>query len=187
MAKDSTELLVALDGTIWVGTARTATPSAVSGDLSGSGFTDLGYLDPDSPAEFTLSRETEDIYGWPSLDPLRTLTTAFPKTIKVTFIQANWDVLSTVFGEGTVDDNTTYYTWHVPDDAGEVALALDMSDNQDWRIYINRCKIQGDITWPVSNKEAARFEAEFKILTPADASAALKILTDEPSFSAIAV
>lgn len=115
MAQDTSEVRVALTGHIFFALSGVTDPTtfSVAGALAG-GFVELGFTTEDGVA-FSIGKETEDLMGWQSNDPLRTLITSEPKSAKYTLRQLNQDNWRTTFGGTFTDEGGGTTLWEPTD------------------------------------------------------------------------
>ena len=124
MTQDANELFVAGNGHIYLAPYGTTMPNDID-DALDSAFQEFGYTTEDG---FRLSaeRESTDIFGWQSINKLRSVQTSFSVTISLDFLQSNEDIFQLYFGGGSFAG--TVYT---PPAAGEIderSLVADVVD-----------------------------------------------------------
>jgi hypothetical protein len=96
------EVTVAGFQRILVAPIGTDTPDDITDDPS-SDWVDLGYTTEDGIA-FSFGLDTDDLMTSQSLDPIRKLTTARPKTVTASLRQLNRETLALALGGGTFQD-----------------------------------------------------------------------------------
>jgi len=96
MAKDTTEVRVAVDGVVASGlTTATAPTDAVT--ALPTGFNDLGYVSEDGVTE-SHSQSIEKIKAWQKSSVVRSTVTEGESTFGLTLIQTNADTLAEYYG-----------------------------------------------------------------------------------------
>lgn len=189
MAKNASQVRVALTGSIWFTTNLSAT---IPADLAAppADFIDLGYTTDDG-VTFTLSRETEDITGWQTADILRKLVTAEPKMAKFTLHQVNRDTWLAAVG-GTVTQ-TRAVNGAIPavnrwePTAGvlpEGILLIDFVDNTiNYRFGFRRAQQGGEIEFALVRGDSMQLPLEWTALQPTSGTSFF-MDTDDVAFAA---
>ena len=189
MAKNATQVRVALTGSVWFSTNLAAT---IPGDLAATpaDFVDLGYTTEDG-VTFTLSRETEDITGWQTADILRKLVTSEPKSAKFTLHQVNRDTWLAAAG-GTITQTRAVngaipavYRWEPT--AGQVVegiLLVDFVDGvNNYRFGFRRASQTGEIEFALVRGDSMQLPLEWTALSPTSGTSFF-MDTDDVSFAA---
>lgn len=187
MAKDATRVRVALTGSIWVADEGTTIPADVE-KAPGAGFTDLGYTSEDG-VTFTIGRETTDIAGWQTRDPLRRLLTAEPKTVAFTLRQLERATLLSTLG-GTVTETGTgtgLYRWE-PDE-GEIPTKVLLIDFEDgdyrYRFGFRRAQNLAAVEMQLVGNAAVDLPNEWSALAAGGTTKSWFIDTNDPAFAAV--
>lgn len=187
MAKNATQVRVALTGTVWFNTDLNA---VIPDDLDAppAGYLDLGYTTDDG-VTFTLGKETEDIMGWQTSDVLRKLVTSEPKSAAFTLRQLSRDTwLATAGGALTLTkaaagQDPAVYRWEPT--AGEVVEGVLLIDFEDeginYRFGFRRAQQTAEIEFALVRGDAVNLPNEWTALTPAS-GAAFFMDTDDPAF-----
>lgn len=165
MALDPTEIVVAGDGRIYVAPVGTAEPADIDTAPSAT-WIDLGYTTEDG-VEFTFDRETTEIMGWQSRDPLRTIATAEPKMIKFTMLQLNKDTWKFALGGGTTSGSLGLYLYEPPTPGAvdERAMIVELWDGATkWRFISRRGMQSSATTFSGVRDDATSLPIEYKVL-----------------------
>lgn len=127
MAKDITEVRVAVDGVVSTAAFGAAAPtSAVS--VLGVGWTDLGYVSEDGVTE-TTEQSTSVLRAWQRAKKVRTLIEEGSVQYQATLIQTNAETVALYYG-GTVEEDGSI----IIDPSRErpvIALTLDVIDGDE--------------------------------------------------------
>jgi len=115
MANDTTKVRVALTGTCWVADIGATVPADITVAPNAS-WLDLGYTTEDG-VTISIEQTTDDLNGWQSLEPLRTLVTAEPKGFNFTLRQLEKQSFTLAFGGTVTTIAANNYKW-VPPAAG---------------------------------------------------------------------
>lgn len=106
MAKDNTEVRVAVDGVVASGlTSATAPVDAAAAFSALTGFTDLGYVSEDGVTEAN-SQTVEKIKAWQKSAVVRSSVTEGETTYAFTLIQTNADTLAEYYGAAVASDGS---------------------------------------------------------------------------------
>lgn len=133
MALDSSNVRVAVTGTISVGDDTATAPTDADTAL-GSGWTDLGYASEDGVTE-TRDRSTETIRGWQNGDVLREVVTEASVSLSFTLVETKAETIALYYGgEVQADGSITI----VPSKTGgRRQFNLDIVDGDEFvRAYI---------------------------------------------------
>lgn len=183
MANDPTQVIVAGDATLYVATAGTALAVPAGLAAPGTAWLDAGYLHEDG-ATFTLSRTTEDINVWQDQDPVRTIITAFTKSIATTLRQWNPTNIKFALGGGSVVLGGTAafgtYFYPAPDENTAWAVILDTKDGgYTTRFYYPRVQIGGDLEVALGRTDSMNLPINMRTLSAATKP---EIRSNLPSF-----
>lgn len=93
MAVESGAVLAGVGGTslCWVAPVGTAAPTDATTEL-GTGWVDLGWVSQDG-LELAVDEDTNEIFGFGSLQKIRTLITSSNQSVSVSFLESNQRVL----------------------------------------------------------------------------------------------
>lgn len=176
------EVRVALTGHIYYAPLGSDIPADLTAPVGGI---DLGYTTEEG-VSFTFSKETEDIMGWQSMDPLRKLITAAPKSCNFTLRQLSRDTwLSTMGGEVT-DGGAGVYRWE-PDDSKQVegVIIVDFEDNDiGYRFGFRRAAQSGEVEFSLVRTDAVNLPNTWTALATKDGSKSFFMDTNDPAFAA---
>lgn len=180
------EVRVALTGHIYYVPLDTPLPTDLT-EPTGEGVVDLGYTTPEG-VSFAFSKETEDLMGWQSMDPLRRLVTAEPKSVSFTLRQLSRDTWLSTMG-GTVTDNAGTYLWE-PDESKQVeaGIIVDFEDNGiNYRFGFRRAAQSAQVEFSLVRTDAVNLPNEWTALATKDGSKSFFMATDDPAFAATPV
>lgn len=183
--QDATKVRVALTGHIWVGDESLTIPPDVETDPTGAD--DLGYTSEDG-VTFTIGREVEDIPGWQSMEPLRRIVTAEPKTAAFTLRQTERATILNSLG-GTITETVAgsgLFRWE-PDE-GNIpvkVLLIDFIDGDvKYRFGFRRAQQLGEIETNFVRNAAVDWPNEWSCLAGPAGLKAWFIDTNDPAFEA---
>lgn len=190
MAKTATNVRVALTGSVYVAPEGTTFPDTIS-EEPGSEFAELGYTTEDG-VTFSVERNTEDIMGWQSTEPLRTIVTSEPKMATFVLRQletATW--LAAFGGEITEPDdvgNPGEFLWTPPAPGTLLTQALIVEFNDvgasgdiDYRFLFYRALRQGTSEAQLVRTDAVNLPIEYGML--ADEPRTWEVQTNDPEFA----
>lgn len=133
MALDPDQLVVAGSGRVYTGTPGVSTvPANVSAaiDIAGvDGWVELGYTS-EAGVSFSFGRDTTEIKGWQSRNPLRQVVTGTPSSFSCELLQINHATLRLALGGGSVTGNSPnfQYTPPMPGERDERAFIVEGYD-----------------------------------------------------------
>ena len=104
MAKDNTEVRVAVDGVVASAPTATTAPTDAVTALP-TGFIDLGYVSEDGVTEAN-SQTVEKIKAWQKSAVVRSTVTEGETTYKLALIQTNADTLAEYYGAAVATDGS---------------------------------------------------------------------------------
>jgi hypothetical protein len=187
-ANDSTQLVVAGNGAIFVAPLETPLPTDVTGSLD-TAFVELGYATEEG-VTLTCTPDIKDFGAWQSLQAIRRIRNA--QEIEAAFELQQWnsDTVQFAFGGGEITEPSTgVFRYEFPeagDALDERAMVIDAQDgDRNIRFVFPR----GNVTEAVSSKFQATDRAilpiGFKMLKPTDGSPTAAVLFDDDlAFSA---
>lgn len=183
MALDASQVRVALTGHVFFGADVTTDPTGFSTNGALTGFKELGYTTEDG-VTFTIGKETEDIMGWQSSDPLRVVVTAEPKSAAFTLRQLNKDNWATTFGgtfttEGIAPDQTVLWEPGLAEIV-EGFLVIEFEDGDDkYQIGFRRAQAAAEIEFSFVRSDSVNLPQEMRALAPADGGRPWFMRTDD--------
>lgn len=174
------EVRVALTGHIYFLPLGTEVPP----DLKvPQGAVDLGYTTEEGVA-FSIEKDTEDIGGWQSKDPLRRLVTSEPKSCSFTLRQLSRDTwLSTMGGE--VQKHGDVFRWE-PDEGKQVegVILVDFIDNGiTYRFGFRRAAQSAAVEFTLERNDAVNLPNEWTALATKDGSKPFFMDTNDEAFA----
>jgi hypothetical protein len=188
MAFDSTEVLVAGSATLYLATQGATVPTGLAAPGTAE-WTNVGYVTDDG-ATFTLSRQTNEIHVWQSLDPIRVITTSFTKSVSMTLRQFEPTAVKYALGGGTstlgtgTSGGTAYgtYTYPAASENPTRAAILDCIDGSyTVRFYWPSMTVQGDVTVPLNRSDSMTLPISLTSLT---SSSQPTIISNAPGWTA---
>ncbi|MCK9629290.1 MAG: hypothetical protein M0R37_11965 [Bacteroidales bacterium] len=180
--KDATRVRVALTGSIWVADEGATIPGTVE-DVPGPEFADLGYTSEDG-VTFTIGRETTDIPGWQSLEPLRRLVTATPTAAAFVLRQLERATLLNSLGGTITPTGTGLFRWE-PDETNlpVKVLLIDFVDGDfSYRFGFRRAQNLAEVEIQLVNNAAIDLPNEWSALAAGGETKAWFIDTNDPSW-----
>lgn len=162
--QDVTKVRVALTGKVWVADLGATVPADINAAPNAS-WTDLGYTTEDG-ITFSLEQQTQDIPGWQSLEPLRIIVTAEPKSFAFTLRQLEKATWTTTFG-GSVTGSAGNWTWSPPSPGVQTQkmYLLEFEDGSlDYRFIYRNCQQQGAREMVFNRSDAVNLPLEYRVL-----------------------
>jgi hypothetical protein len=192
MAKDAGQIHVALDANIYVALEGADEPDNTwdftTDSMEDLGWTELGWNTKDG-VTLTFSRTTSNVEGQGSLDPLRVLVTAAPKSLAFTLEELSLAAWSFATGGASSSEIATGLYEVLPNPPSQLderALAALFTDGDEHVLAIyRRGEVTGDTSIPFTDGNAALMPVTFTVLTPADQSEAYRTLTDIEAFAPV--
>lgn len=133
MALTSSEVRVAVTGTVGVGPTSVTPPTSADGTVTG--INDLGYVSSDGITE-TRDRSTNKITAWQNADTVREVVTDSTLTLKFVMIQTNKDTIELYYGSA-VDTSDGSVAIIPAQTGGRKSFVFDIVDDDDFiRIYV---------------------------------------------------
>ncbi len=184
MAIDADEVRVAVTGHVWVGDVGATEPTDISTPF-GATWTDLGFTTEDGVV-FTMGKTTDDIMGWQSSDPLRTLVTATTRTLAYELMQMDAETFLLAMGGGTLTGSLQKYAYEPP--AAEVvderAMGVEFADGTlQYRWIFRRCLISEDVETKLAKASAVSFPITQKVLAAPGAAKPFLFQTNDDAFT----
>jgi hypothetical protein len=158
------EIVVAGMQRIYVGPVGSDLPDSIEDEPDG--FYDLGYTTEDGLA-VSFGKDTDDLQSSQSLDPVRKLVTAAPKTVTASLRQFNAETLTLALGGGTVDGDDDAWTFEPapPSFIDERALIIEGEDGDvKLRIMYARAMVSEAVEFTLVNTAGLVFPLTFAIL-----------------------
>lgn len=117
MALDPDQLVVTGSGRVYAGTVGVSTiPTNVSAaiDVAGTdGWVELGYTS-EAGVSFSFGRDSKEIKGWQSRNPLRQVVTGTPSSFKCELLQWNHATLRLALGGGSITGSNPNFVYTPP-------------------------------------------------------------------------
>lgn len=185
---DSTEIVVASNGQVYVAPVGTPLPADESVALN-SAFVGLGYITEDG-ATISVSPEIQDYMAWQSRQPIRREMTAQEASVSFGLQQWNEDTVPLAFGGGSVVlVSAGHYRYNLPDETqalDERALILESNDgSKKMRWVFPRGTVTEAVETQYQRGATALLPITFKPLAPsAGGSPGYFLTNDAASFAA---
>jgi hypothetical protein len=158
------EIVVAGMQRIYVAPVGTTPPDEIDDDPDG--FYDLGYTTEDGLA-VSFGKDTDDLQSSQSLDPVRKLVTAAPKTVTASLRQFNAETLTLALGGGKVEGDDDSWTFEPapPSFIDERALIIEGEDGDvRLRIIYFRVMVSEAVEFTLVNTAGLVFPLTFAVL-----------------------
>lgn len=170
MAQDSSEVLVAVNGNVYVapvGTTIPATPD-VTWTTASASWKDVGYLNEDG-LQYTQGRNTEDVNAWQSFQPVKQLVTGASVTMGMSMQQWNETTLPLAFGGGTIVASGTgatlkyAFTPNVIGTLDEKAIGFEWTSSGGflYRLFFTKAVISDEVSFSLSKNANAELPVVF--------------------------
>ncbi len=165
--KDATKVRVALTGSVFAANEGTTLPTDITQTVAAASasWVDLGYTTEDG-VTFSVEQTTEDIPGWQSLEPLRSIVTAEPKGFSFTLRQMERNTFTTAFG-GAVTGSTGNWIW-TPPASGSIPIKAYIIEFVDesltYRFIYRRNQQQGARELNFVRSNAVNLPLDYKVL-----------------------
>lgn len=143
MALDPDQIVVTGSGRVYAGTVGASTvPTNISAaiDIAGTdGWVELGYT-TEAGVSFSFGRETKEIKGWQSRNPLREVITGTPSTFSCELLQWNHATMRLALGGGSVTGSNPNFQYAPPPPSfrDERAFIVEGYDGDDKYRFIFR-------------------------------------------------
>lgn len=178
------QVIVAGNGTVYVGPTSATAPSTNDPTDTLTGFTELGYVTTDG-VTWTDSKDITDINAWQSFYALRKIVTGKTSTFAFGLMEYSPASVILAFGGGTVTGTSDGYRF-VPAAAGTIderSLVIDYQDGTtNCRIYVPKGIVTGEVATNFRRTEAAVLPITFAA-TPGSGDDPYWFITDSPSWS----
>jgi len=167
MAKDSSQLVIAGTGSVYVAPVGTAAPADVTAAY-GAGWIECGYTTDDA-VTFTDSKEVNPIMAWQSFYPIdRRIVT---RDATVSFVLQQWsdDTLKLAFGGGTVTTVSAglfKYVPPLPEVIDYRQLSIEFKDGAvTTRYFMPKGMVQDNVESQLSKSDSAKLPIVFGMVT----------------------
>lgn len=185
MSKDTTELVVAGSGSVYVAPYGTALPTQYNTALNAA-FVDLGYTTEDG-LTWGSTPTVEKFAAWQSRQPVRVALTALEQRLTASFQQWNERTIITAFGGGDFIQMAAGSFKYVPIDddeqLDEVSIVAEWQDgDEDYRIVIPRAIVTESVEVSLNRTSLAVLPITFDVLK-ASGQDAWQLLTDGAQYN----
>ena len=184
MANDASEVVVAGDAKVYTAPEGTALPDDL--DAPSASYTELGYVKTDG-VSFDFGSESKDIEAMQAFDPIRTVITKKPKSVKFALQQSGAAQTELALGggewvESITEPGTFEFVKPADSDVDERVVIVDLIDGDEtWRYIFPRGLNKAGVKFAGKRDEEIAYEIEMSILTPTDGSRSYRIRTNSPS------
>jgi hypothetical protein len=162
---DSSQVTVAGFSRILVAPVGSLVPPSVTDDFDPP-WIDLGYTTEDGLAA-SFGLDSNDLMSSQTLDPLRKLVTARPKTFTASLWQVNEETLRLALGGGTVTgtDDEWHFAPAPPSFIDERMLAIEAHDGPFvLRLIAHRTMVSEAVEFSFVNTDGVKFPLTFSVL-----------------------
>jgi hypothetical protein len=183
MSLESSEVVVAGTGHVWRAPLNTAIPTNASTAVTEANWTELGYTTEDG-VQFNFDRQTNEIMGWQSYEPLRIVVTSIPKEITATFQQFNQNTLSHALGGGTWSGTSPNFSMVPPTTSflDQFAYIVEFTDTYTYRWIFYKAQVISAFQFQTSRTDNVKLQATVKVLDPGNAFASAWLFqTSDPN------
>lgn len=183
MAKDTGEIVVGANGTIYSAPAAGATlPVDILAAIDAA-FVDLGYASEDG-VTLRDGKTVNDINGWQSFYALRKVVTARQFELEFELSQFDKDQVSLAFGGGTVaaEANGTSFTPPSPETIDERAMVVDWVDGtKNFRLVVPKMIVTNNVETQLQRSANAALSITMGVIGE-DGVDPWVLYTDAPNF-----
>lgn len=174
MSKDTSELVVAGSGSIYVAPYGTTLPTQYNTALNAA-FEELGYTTDDGLA-FSNSPTVESFTAWQSRQPVRKELTAVEQKITCSLEQWNERTIITAFGGGDFVQMASGSYKYIPIDDDEqlddLSVVADWQDGtEQYRLVIPKCNVTEAVEVALNRTNLAVLPVTFDVVKVAGTDA----------------
>lgn len=188
MAKDSGEIVVGSNGSVFVGEVGATEPTDIDTAFDAGEWTELGYTDEDGPT-ITDGKSVVPIRGWQSFYDLRRIVESREFTVAMVLQQFNGFNVVLALGGGNVADQgggNYEYSPPAPEDIDERALGIEWQDGDySYRFIIGKVTVTENVELNVRRTTNTGLPLTFMALGQ-DGSDVYIFQTNDPSFADVA-
>lgn len=188
------ETVNAADGYLAVAAIDADPPTAIedlvpdaNGDVDlPSGWIVLGSL-TDAGPQASFGKESQDIPGWPGRDPIRTLITGEPTSVKAALQQWSAEAFKLGLGGAIVETagGGVVVTPEDPSFNDERQFVMYGEDgNKHYGFHFPRAKNVANLDFAFTTSNLAELPIEMKVLKPSDGGKRVSLFTDDEAFPA---
>jgi len=181
--QNAQDVIVAGTGAVYVAPEDTPLPADL--DPLATPWTDVGFISEDG-AQFTFSRDQEDVNAWQVSVPVRVLVTNEPISIAFELLQYDRLTVQLAFRGSDFAGTSSPYTYTPPDAGAQDvrALAIDAVDGDySFRFCFPRVQLTDDVNFSLVRSDAVRLPLTFQVVA---ATEKWQIVSDHPAFGAAA-
>lgn len=185
--KDADEIVVAGNGSIYVGELGATAPADILDTIDPAEFFELGYANEDG-VTFTDGKTIEDINAWQSFYALRRIMTAKEGTLAFNLLQWNGATVRLAFGGGSVtEDQAGAYRFTPPapgvvDERSMIIAWVDGSKN--YRLIVPRGMVTENVETQLTKSAAGELPITFGV-NGQEGVDPWYLQTDDPAFQPI--
>lgn len=187
MAHDTTELVVASHGDVYVAPTGTTLPTDEDAALAAA-FVQLGFISEDG-VTISVAPEIEEFPAWQSRSPVRRELVA--QNISLAFALEQWNAANVVFAFGggvvtQIDPDQWKYAFPDNDDAlDERAVVIDWQDgaSSSYRAVFSRASVTETVETNLRRSALAMLPITLSVLAPVDGTSPGYILANDAAFA----
>ena len=184
--KESDEIVVGANGSIYVAPVGTAIAATIDAPLA-EDWVDLGYVTEDG-VSWTDGKTLQSIRAWQSFYDLRRVVESKEGSLGFTLMQWSGQNVTLAFGGGTVTESALdsgFYLYEPPDPASidERAMAVEWSDGaKDYRLVFPKGMVSENVETNLQRTAASLLPISFSLLGQ-DAVNPFELYTNDPAFA----
>jgi hypothetical protein len=184
---DPEELVVGLNGNVYVAPFGTALPTTEASALNAA-FYNVGLLTEDGVTQ-NDARERQRFFAWQRSRAVRIVETSRTTTYTLAMEQWNGDNFTLAFGGGElVEISAGHYGFNPPSlaETDEFSIVVDWSDQgYTYRAVAERTFVSEDVEIKLTRQELAVLALGMEVLGSADDDAGWYLRTDNPAFAPV--
>lgn len=181
--KDSDELVVGGNGSIYTAPLGSTIPASIDVALDGD-WTDLGYVTEDG-VTWVDGKSMESIRAWQSFYDLRRIVTSKEGSLAFGLMQWNPDTVKLAFGGGSIDTAGAGYRYTPPDpsEVDERMMAVEWQDgDKDYRLIFPKGMVSENVETNIVRTAAGLLPITFALLGE-DGVEPFILDTNDPAFA----
>lgn len=187
---DSGELLVTGFGHIYTSAKGIPFPANIAAPVSGpAGWIDHGYAD-NNGVKFDFTRNVNEIYGWQSYEPLRTIIKTIPKKLSFSLLQ--WNVFNLLLAQGggsVTEPSAGQFLFEPPDPSfvDERQAIIEGTDgDRNYRFCYRKVLNEAGVQFNFNREVESLLPITLSVLAADGGLRAFFVQSDDPALSALA-
>lgn len=185
MTKNADEVVVAANGSIYVGALGATAPADITTAVDAAEYIELGYANDDG-VTFLDGKTVEDINAWQSFYAIRKIMTAKEGSLSFNLLQWNGATVRLAFGGGTVTEDAPGAYLFTPPEPGPIderSLIVEWQDGtKNYRLIVPRGLVSDNVETNLTKAGAGELPIVFGV-TGQDGIAPWYLQTDDPAFA----